>query len=267
LIVRIVEMPPGEDPDSLIRRKGKDEFEKRIAGARDFFDYWIDREAAKVDLGSLGAKMELARRLADTVSRIHDPMMKGEVSNKVSARLGVPAADFERLLPRQPRERRGEEESSRFQAGPAPPHDIVILCLLALRSEEAREFLQQQNWREALEQTPGAELLARILESELRANDAASLNAFMATLSPEEEGLVSSWLMQRMPGNTIEVAEQWWMGLRQASLRRQLQVAEGRMKLPGLSTGEVVNLQKQILDFQKELHELPRLSAARKIDS
>ena len=267
LIVRIVEMPPGEDPDSLIRRKGKDEFEKRIAGARDFFDYWIDREAANVDLGSLGAKMELARRLADTVARVHDPMMKGEVSNKVSARLGVPAADFERLLPRQPRERRGEEESSRFQAGPAPPHDIAILCLLALRSEEAREFLQQQNWREALKQTPGAELLARILESELRANDAASLNAFMATLSPAEEGLVSSWLMQRMPGNAIEVAEQWWMGLRQASLRRQLQVAEGRMKLPGLSTGEVVNLQKQILDFQKELHELPRLSSARKIDS
>jgi DNA primase len=267
LIVRMVEMPPGEDPDSLIRRKGKDEFEKRIAGARDFFDYWIDREAAKVDLGSLGAKMELARRLADTVSRIHDPMMKGEVSNKVSARLGVPVADFERLLPRQPRERRGEEESSRFQAGPAPPHDIAILCLLALRSEEAREFLQQQNWREALEQTPGAELLARILESELRANDAASLNAFMATLSPAEEGLVSSWLMQRMPGNAMEVAQQWWMGLRQASLRRQLQVAEGRIKLPGLSTGEVVNLQKQILDFQKELHELPRLSAARKIDS
>ena len=267
LIVRIVEMPPGEDPDSLIRRKGKDEFEKRIAGARDFFDYWIDREAANVDLGSLGAKMDLARRLADTVSRVHDPMMKGEVSNKVSARLGVPAADFERLLPRQPRERRGEEELSRFQAGPAPPHDIAILCLLALRSEEAREFLQQQNWREALEQTPGAELLARILESELRANDAASLNAFMATLSPAEEGLVSSWLMQRMPGNAIEVAEQWWMGLRQASLRRQLQVAEGRMKLPGLSTGEVVNLQKQILDFQKELHELPRLSSARKVDS
>jgi DNA primase len=259
LIVRIVDMPPGEDPDSLIRRKGKDEFEKRIADARDFFDYWIDREAANVDLGSLGAKMELARRLADTVSRVHDPMMKGEVSNKVSARLGVPAADFERLLPRQPRERRGEEESSRFQAGPTPPHDIAILCLLALRSEEAREFLQQQNWREALKQTPGAELLARILESELRANDAASLNAFMATLSPAEEGLVSSWLMQRMPGNAIEVAEQWWMGLRQASLRRQLQVAEGRMKLPGLSTGEVVNLQKQILDFQKELHELPRL--------
>jgi hypothetical protein len=50
-------------------------------------------------------------------------------------------------------------------------------------------------------------------------------------------------------------------------LRRQLQVAQSRMKLPGLSTGEVVNLQKQILDLQKELNELPTLSSATKIDN
>ena len=118
-----------------------------------------------------------------------------------------------------------------------------------------------------LAQTPGTELLVRILESELRPDDAASLNAFMATLSPAEEGLVSSWLLQKVPGNATVVAEQWWMGLRQAALRRQLQVAEARMKLPGLSTGEVVNLQKQVLDLRKELNELSEFSAARKIDS
>lgn len=259
LIVRVAEMPPGEDPDSLVRKEGKEAFRKRIAEAENFLDYWIEREAASADLNSLGSKMQLARKMAETVARVRDPIMRSEVSNKVCSRLGISATDFDRLLAKQPRERRGEEESNRFQTEPAPPHDIAILCLLALRNEEAREFLLQQNWRDVLNQTAGTELLARILESELRANDAASLNAFMATLSPAEEGLVSSWLMQRMPGNAIEVAEQWWMGLRQASLRRQLQVAEGRMKLPGLSTGEVVNLQKQILDFQKELHELPRL--------
>ena len=43
LIVRVAEMPPGEDPDSLVRREGKEEFEKRVADARDFFDYWIER--------------------------------------------------------------------------------------------------------------------------------------------------------------------------------------------------------------------------------
>src|SRR5437870_6115896 len=54
LVVRVAEMPPGEDPDSMIRHRGKQEFEKRVAAARDFFDSWIEHEAASTDLDSLG---------------------------------------------------------------------------------------------------------------------------------------------------------------------------------------------------------------------
>src|ERR1700737_3965554 len=72
LIVRIVDMPPGQDPDSLIRRDGKEEFEKRVAAARDFFDYWIEREVAIEVMGSLGAQVQLVRQPPGTVSRVHD---------------------------------------------------------------------------------------------------------------------------------------------------------------------------------------------------
>src|SRR6202011_5461656 len=132
---------------------------------------------ATVDLNSLGAKMELARKLADTVSRVHDPLMKGEVSNKISARIGVPVVEFERLFSKPSRQRVGEDESRRFEPAPAPRHDVAMLCLLALRDTSTREFLRQQSWREALAQTPGTELLVRILENELRPDDPASLNA------------------------------------------------------------------------------------------
>src|SRR2546421_11025318 len=101
LIVRVAEVPVGEDPDSLIRREGNEAFQNRIKAARDFFDYWIERETASVDLASLGAKMQLARSLAGTVSRVRDPLMRGEVASKVSARLGVAAQDFQALLPKQ----------------------------------------------------------------------------------------------------------------------------------------------------------------------
>src|SRR5437899_7408152 len=135
LIVRVVDMPTGEDPDSLIRRNGKEEFEKGVASARDFFDYWIDREVAAVDLSSLGAKMQLARKLAETVSQVRDPLMRGEVSNKMSARLGVPASDFEKLTPKSRPERTNENGPASAQAAIAPRHDIAVLCLLALRDE------------------------------------------------------------------------------------------------------------------------------------
>jgi DNA primase len=268
LNVRVLEMPPGEDPDSLVRRDGKEKFEARLTAARDFFDYWLEREVANVDLNSLGAKMQLVRRMAETISRVHDPLTRGEIVNRVSARLGVPASDFQAAIPKQSRETRPANafQEQRRNATPneiAPRHDIAMVCLLALRDEAARNFLLEQNWREVLAQTPGAELLVRILEGNLRPDDSGSLNAFMSTLTPEEEGLVSGWLLQKLPANAGEVAESWWMGLRQAALRRQLEAAESRMRLPQLSTGEIVNLQKQILDLRGQLHELSQFSSAR----
>ena len=133
-----------------------------------------------------------------------------------------------------------------------------MLCLLALRDEAARNFLHAQRWREILEQVPDTEILIRILESELEPDDTASLNAFMATLSPEEERLISSWLMQKMPAATETVVEKWWQGTCQSVVRRRLETAKNRIKVPGLSAGEVVNLQKQILDLQEQLHEFSR---------
>jgi DNA primase len=267
LIVRVAEMPAGEDPDSLVRHEGKEAFERRVSGARDFFDYWIERETAGVDLGSLGTKMQLARSLAETVSRIRDPLMRGEVVSKVSAYLGVPAQDFQSLLPKQRAESVRSDDQSEGngprkanETAQMPRHDIAMLCLLALRDEKSRQFLREQNWHEILPQVPDGEILALILKSALHPDDAASLNAFMVTLSPPEERLVSSWLLQKAPPNAAAMVEKWWLGIRQAVLRRQLDVATNRIKLPNLTTGETVNLQKQILDLRGQLHELSQLA-------
>ena len=262
LTVRIAEMPAGEDPDSLIRREGKEAFEKRVAEAPEFFDYWIARSSEQTDLTSMTAKMQLARQMAVAISYTGDPFLRGELTSKVSSRLGISKSDFETLLPKPQRERTETIKATSAPLVSAPRHDIAMLCVLALRDEAAREFLREQNWREILAQVPDGEILVRILESELRPSDAASLNAFMVTLSPADERLVSSWLLQRVPPNAGTMVEKWWLGIRQATLRRQLDVATNQINLPRLSTGDVVNLQKQILDLQEQLHELSRPAGA-----
>jgi DNA primase len=252
LIVRVAEMPVGEDPDSLVRREGKEDFGRRIVSARDFFDYWIERQVALVDLNSLSAKMEVARTLAETVSHVHDPVMRGDVISKISARLAVQVSEFAALVPKQIRKATTGATTERRQQLVAP-NDIALLCILALRSEEAHEFLRAENWREVLSQLPSTYFLQRILESEVRPNDAASLNAFLASLEPEEENIISGWLHLKTPPNAVAVP---WLRLRQSALRRQLDVAKDRIRLPELSTGDIINLQKQILDLQEQLHEL-----------
>ncbi len=261
LIVRVIEMPPGEDPDSLVRSEGREAFEGRLKEARDFFEYWIEREAAGTDLNSLGNKMQVARDLAETVSYIRDPMFKGEVVRNAAARLGVATTEFESLLTRERAPWSGPSRPERpTQSAPAPAHDLAMLCLLALRDEEAASFLRSQNWPEVLVELPNAGLLRRILESDLQLSQTASLNAFMATLSSEEESLVSAWLKQKLPENPAVLAEEWWRGLRQSILRRQLSAAQSRMTAAQLSAGEVLNLQKQILDLTDQLHELSQFS-------
>jgi DNA primase len=262
LVVRVAEMPAGDDPDSLVRRDGKDEFEKRIVSARDFFDLWIERAASETDMNSLTAKMELARNLAEAVSHVRDSFMRGEVVRKVTARLGVSTSEFESLLDRQMRQPFQAGQRSPAPMAAAPRHDVAMLCIFALRDDAAREFLLSQNWRDVLAQTPNSELLMKILEAELRPSDPSSVNAFMVHLAPAEESLVAAWLLQRIPPNAGAVVEDWWRGLRQATVRRQLEVAESKMKLPQLSTGEVLNLQKQILDLREQLHELSKFSPA-----
>ena len=51
-------------------------------------------------------------------------------------------------------------------ADPAPRHDLAMLCLLALRNEEARDFLLTQEWRDVLAETPDAQLLVQILQGD-----------------------------------------------------------------------------------------------------
>jgi hypothetical protein len=49
-------------------------------------------------------------------------------------------------------------------------------------------------------------------------------------------------------------------------VRRQLQIAEGRMRIPQLTAGEMTTLQKQVVDLKNQLDELSALFSARVLD-
>src|SRR5205085_2331286 len=180
-----------------------------VAEARDFFDFWIERETAATDLNSLSAKLELARNLAQTVSHVHDSLARGEVIRKVAARLGIAVSEFENIVPRRQTRGVADQQTRPAESATLPRHDVAMLCLFALRDENARNFLVGENWHEVLAQTPNSELLVRILEADIRPGDPASITSFMASLTPAEESLVAGLIVQRLPANAGVIAEEW----------------------------------------------------------
>lgn len=261
LIVRVVEMPSGLDPDLLVRRDGKEEFEKRVTSARDFFHYWIDREVAMTDLSSLGARTKLARKLASTVSHVSDLVMRERITNMMAHRLELPTSEFTTLL--TPTSIKPSGVISSIDVPAYQSRHVDFLSFLALRNVAAREYVLSQNWQDVIADIPGAELLEQILNAKIDPDNPASVQAFLASLPREQEQFFSSQLYKKIPSNVAEMVPKWWKGLEMAGLKRKLQVAQTRMRSAEVNAGEILNLQKQIVDLREQIDRLEALLTAR----
>jgi DNA primase len=270
LFIRVAELPSGEDPDSMIRSEGKEEFEKRLAGARDFFDYLIEREAALSKPESYLERIELARRIVEKIARVPDSLLRGEIVERTAARLNLAAEELTKLLPVIPT--RAIEVPVADKIVLRVPQVIEELCRLALRNPDFRKFLLSQDWRPILAEHEWGRLLGSILEENFDVTKPDSIEAFLNSVNETYRSFFSHLLTEKLstekaPGrkgwtqpkiDTMRVGKESWTSLSADVLRRRLKRVETLIGQPNLSPGEVLNLQKQILDLQEQLHEFSR---------
>ena len=262
--VRVATMPPGEDPDSLIRQHGADAFSERIAAARDFFDFQIERLSKTFAVDTPRGKTQFCRKLAESVALLTDNVLREAVVAKVSSRIGVSPQDFRALLRRSAgaAPRRGEadlrgngaegpDEGTLAQEKFAPPPKVIAdLLKVALVDEEARGWLFAQPWEEVLHKIEGGELLARVLAAECSVASPVSITSFLAALPPDEEAYLSGLLMERPLPRPLAQAQGGWMGLEQKLLRERLTVVAGRLSLPELPLEETTQLQREFMQLK-----------------
>jgi DNA primase len=270
LFIRVAELPSGEDPDSMIRSEGKEEFEKRLAGAQDFFDYLIEREAALSKPESYLERIELARRIVEKIARVPDSLLRGEIVERTAARLNLAAEELTKLLPVIPT--RAIEAPVADKIVLRVPQVIEELCRLALRNPDFRKFLLSQDWRPILAEHEWGRLLGSILEENFEVTKPDSIEAFLNSVDETYRSFFSHLLTEKLstekaPGrkgwtqpkiDTMRVGKESWTSLSADVLRRRLKRVETLIGQPNLSPGEVLNLQKQILDLQEQLHEFSR---------
>ncbi len=92
LNVKVVRLPEGEDPDSLIRGKGVNAFREAIAQAKDFFDNALDILEKRTPFSDPNASAAAAKRLSPYLAMITNPILRETWTNKVAQRLGITGA-------------------------------------------------------------------------------------------------------------------------------------------------------------------------------
>jgi DNA primase len=89
LSVKVLQLPRGEDPDSVIRKKGAAAFGELIKKARGVIDYKIRATAGKYDLKSPEGKADFIREILPTLAQIEDHARRDLYLRKISQDLGV----------------------------------------------------------------------------------------------------------------------------------------------------------------------------------
>ena len=256
LFVRIAEMPDGHDPDSLIREKGAEAFAKQIAGARDFFDFQIDRQTRSPEFSTPRGKSQFAKKMAEFASLLTDTVVREAVIGKITSRMEISANDFRAML-QSPRKETGNAGDAR----PAPVRKldtaIGLLCQLALRDPAARAWILTRP-RAALDREPDAALLLKILDANIRPEDPNSVSGFIAGLDAADSSLLSSLLLEKAPAKAAEVAADSWRALERRSIKRRQEELSSRLRLPDLSMETITAIQKEILDLQRRLNDTTR---------
>ncbi|MEW6273267.1 MAG: DNA primase, partial [Thermodesulfobacteriota bacterium] len=101
---RAVFLPSGDDPDSLVRKAGRDALAERVAKATTLFDFYLDELVGR-DAG-VGETARAAARMAGLLAGVQDPIVRDKIVRGVAGRLGVSDAA---LLEAAERSRQAEQ--------------------------------------------------------------------------------------------------------------------------------------------------------------
>jgi DNA primase len=261
-LVRIGQLPPGEDPDSLVRRSGVAAFRSLLDQARDFFDFEVDRNLVTAEARTTAGRVAFAHKIAQFISVVPDVVLRDTIVSRLAARLSIPRDAINHLATADStkKARRSLTTESSGQTLRLPRHEIAVLCQILLTNITTLEWLRQQPWRPILEHVPGSELLIAILASDVQPDQSSSLASFLATLDKEDAAALSHVLAQKPIDQ--EVGRIFWTEFAARELRRRRQQLESvrRLSAEDPETFQSAGAElKEILDLESCITDISRL--------
>ena len=88
---RFLFLPDGEDPDSLVRKEGKDKFEWRLDQAQPLSDFFFNKLQADIDIQSLDGKAQLSNVAMPMINEIPSGVFKQLMIEQLSVLTGLAA--------------------------------------------------------------------------------------------------------------------------------------------------------------------------------
>ena len=122
LVVSVMSVPEGHDPDSFIREHGADAFRQLMDGAPGFIDFYLSLLVAQNDVRTDAGRQAVVQAMGATVRRSKDAVLLDHCAQQVALAVGATAesvrAEFQRMP--QPRSNVPREDVAPVVPSSAP---------------------------------------------------------------------------------------------------------------------------------------------------
>jgi len=146
LDVAFLAMPPGEDPDTMIRGEGVEAFRSRLRHAKPIVPFYLEQLDPPMDERGVGERADAARGLLDLLRHDSDELRRAMSIQQLSAHIGLEEDTLKRemdsLIRREAPYERTDMEAPRPISPPLAGRLDTELLRLLISSEE--------NWSELL---------------------------------------------------------------------------------------------------------------------
>src|SRR5690348_13792422 len=186
-------LPEGEDPDTLVRKEGKDGFEARLKNATPLSEYFYAYLSHDVNVATLDGRARLAEHAKPLLAKLPDGAFRDLMFAELEKRTGVNVGGTQTLAPSQPRPTRTRETS-------APRRTLVRSAIAMLLAEPSLAGESQPPYAFAPLDKPGVPLLIELLDV-ARARPGINTAALLEHFAQREESVALQKLaMIEFPG-------------------------------------------------------------------
>ncbi len=238
--IKVLTLETGFDPDLYIRRKGAATYGEALSHSQKYFDYLIERARAQFSTRTPEGKVKALNYLLPHVQRVPSRIVRDELANEISHRLGIDSAVLRQELRHAARSRSSAQVSA---AGSATLADAERVLVRALANRELAHSPVSDRGGQDLDFEPERQAHFALTRERLHEGSAAEalidalllaqeqgLDPMSVPLEETDRNILAAVLMDEREELTPELLESAIRSLRRRVLRRQFEELQQQLK-------------------------------------
>ena len=162
--IKLMFLPDGEDPDSMVRKIGQDKFIEQVEQATPLFEFLLEHLASQVDLDSVSGRGQLVHLAKPYMEKVTDPIYHEFFSHALAKKAQLSVEKLERIIEQPEQQAKPQVKPSQNNQSSSKTNKTIQLALtLLLQKPSLGLAINNFAWLQTLPDK-GPKLLKQLLE-------------------------------------------------------------------------------------------------------